>query len=322
MGAGLVELLAREMSVELQGIRTALLAKARNSGTAQTAALITKGVNFGTLTVLPDGIVDLGGLDGIDTDLVIRPFSQKGVMTSLRQFTINALNHHHGMQASERFGERWTGENDFDGDGVVDEISPGDVSALVAWQATLPPPTMLKPKSAVWKEAAARGATLFGDIGCASCHVPALPLTSLKFTDPGPMDAAGTLRNKENGLAATYDLALFDWANKLPRNAKGQIMVPLYGDLKRHEITDFEVATLGNELLSQRFVERGVFMTGELWGIASTAPYGHRGDMTTLHEVIEAHGGKARASRDNYLKLSEEDRETIIAFLRTLVIVK
>lgn len=320
MGAGLVELLAREMTVELQAIRTTLLASAHKSRSSKTAPLVTKGVSFGTLTAMPDGLVDLGGLQGIDTDLVIRPFSQKGVMTSLRQFTINALNHHHGMQASERFGQRWTGENDFDGDGVSDEVSPGDVSALTAFQATLPPPTVFKPKSTIWQEAAARGDILFTQIGCSSCHIPALPLTSLKFADPGPMDAAGTLRKGENGPSAIYDLALFDWAKKLPRNNKGEILVPLFGDLKRHKIIDFEVATLGNELLSQRFVERGVFMTSELWGIASTAPYGHRGDLTTLNEVIAAHGGEGRKSRDNYLKLSQTDRDNIIAFLRTLVI--
>ncbi len=322
MGAGLIELLAREMSADLALIRKNLLARARKSGKVETVALITKGVSFGTLSAAPDGLVDLSGLEGIDTDLVIRPFSQKGVMTSLRQFTINALNAHHGMQAVERYGARWTGTKDFDGDGVENEITPGDVSALVAFQATLPAPTVMKPENGQWQQAAAKGKVLFGQIGCTGCHIEALPLKSLKFADPGPMDAAGTLRQGETSLNATYDLALFDWAKALPRNDKGEAMVPLLGDLKRHRMTDAEVAGLGNELLSQRFVERDVFMTGELWGIGSTAPYGHRGDMTLLSEVIEAHGGEARQSRDAYLALDAGTRETIIAYLKTLVIEK
>ena len=264
--------------------------------------------------------VDLGELQGLDTDLVIRPFSQKGVMTSLRQFTINALNHHHGMQATERFGKRWTGENDFDEDNIEGELTPGEISALVAFQATLAPPSTKKTVNKDWQIAAKTGKTLFSSIGCTSCHIMALPLTSLKFGDPGPVDAAGTLRAGETTYQATYNLALLDWAKKLGKNAKGQIMVPLFGDLKRHTIVDAEVAALGNELLSQRFVERGVFMTSELWGIGSTAPYGHRGDMTTLAEVIKAHGGEARQSRDQYLALAKPDRETIIAYLKTLVI--
>ena len=60
----------------------------------------------------PTALFDLEKLEGIDTDLNVRPFSQKGVFTSLRQFSVNAMNHHHGMQAVERFGVRWTGKFD------------------------------------------------------------------------------------------------------------------------------------------------------------------------------------------------------------------
>ena len=44
--------------------------------------------------------VDNSAIVGVDADLTVRPFSQKGVFASLRQFTINAMNAHHGMQAS------------------------------------------------------------------------------------------------------------------------------------------------------------------------------------------------------------------------------
>ena len=98
------------------------------------------------------------------------------------------------------------------------------------------------------------------------------------------------------------------------------MLVPLLGDLKRHAMTDNRVAGFGNELLSQRFVERDVFMTTELWGVGSTAPYGHRGDMVTLGEAIDAHGGAARASRDAWTALDDAGRDDLAAWLRTLVI--
>ena len=100
-GAGLVELLAREMTADLQLLRNSALTKARDTGTPVTVKLLTKEVDFGVLVANADGTVDLRGVDGVDADLVIKPFSQKGVITSLRQFTINALNHHHGMLATE-----------------------------------------------------------------------------------------------------------------------------------------------------------------------------------------------------------------------------
>ena len=320
MGAGLVELLAREMTSDLQAIRQEALRSARKSGEAQTRELETKGVAFGRITAAPDGLLDLIEIEGVDSDLVVRPFSQKGVMTSLRQFTVNALNHHHGLQPVERFGARWTGESDFDQDGRDDEFSEGDVTALVAWQATLPPPLPMVPEEPEWRLAAEEGSNLFDTVGCSSCHRRALPLNNPLFQDPGPFDAAGTLRQGEVEAATAYDLEQRVWATQLQRNDKGQILVPLFGDLKRHVMTDRQVAAFGNELLSQRFVERNVFQTSELWGIASTGPYGHRGDMTTLDEVIQAHGGDARDSRDRYLALAEKQREALIAFLKTLVI--
>ena len=280
----------------------------------------TKGVDFGELIAHSDGTVALDGVDGVDSDLVIRPFSQKGVITSLRQFTINALNHHHGMLATERFGPRWTGTEDFDEDLVSAEITDGDVTALVAWQATLPQPEVDIPNDQRWQQAAADGELVFTSTGCTDCHIPALPLRSTVFHDPGPYDAAGTRRQSEDALGTSYDLELLPWIEDLPRDDNGDILVPLFGDLKRHKIADQEVAILGNELLAQRFVERDVFSTTELLGIADTAPYGHRGDLGTLHEVIAAHGGDGRASRDRYLSLAETDRQNLIAFLKTLTI--
>lgn len=321
-GAGLIELLAREMSRDLAQQREAGLKLARNSGESIIVKLNTKGVSFGKLEIHPDGVVDTRKIEGIDTDLIIKPFSQKGVITSLRQFTINALNHHHGMQASERFGARWTGTDDFDEDGVSGEVVAGDVSTLVLWQATLEPPTVQTDLPENWIEAAARGSKLFDQLSCNACHQRSLPLESLLFDDPGPLDAAGTLRSNELGssLNASYNLELMDWAASLEKDEQGRWLVPLFGDLKRHVIADSQVDTLGNELLSQRFVERNVFMTSELWGIGSTAPYGHRGDLTTLNEVIVAHGGDARESRDAWRDLDSNAKSDINAFLKTLII--
>ncbi len=321
-GAGLIELLAREMSDDLAKLRSRALKDASTSGEPVEVALTTKGVTFGFLTAMPDGLVDLTKIEGVDTDLVIRPFSQKGVMTSLRQFTVNALNHHHGMQAVERFGARWTGENDFDEDGNDNEIFAQDVSALVAWQATLKTPVQKTPASEGWRTAAQKGESVFTELGCATCHIKALPLKSLNFIDPGPFDVAGTLNNRQIDKSATYDLALMEWAKSLPRNDKGEVLVALFGDLKRHKMTDRRIAALGNELLSQRFVGRDIFMTSELWGVGSTAPYGHRNDFTTLDSIILAHGGEGRAARDSYDKSGDGDKSALIAYLSTLVIAK
>lgn len=319
-GAGLLELLAREMSADLRALRSQALTSARDRNQTITIELATKGVRFGRISAKPDGMLDLSQVDGVDDDLVVRPFSQKGIMTSLRQFTVNAMNHHHGIQAVERFGARWTGENDFDEDGYANEMNAADISALVAWQALLPAPRQFVPDLVVWQEAARRGENHFDSLGCVSCHMPALPLDSLRFADPGPYDVAGTLSQSDIDVGAKYDLALYDWARSLPKDDQGRILVPLFGDLKRHNMVDGEVDALGNELFGQRFVDRTIFMTAELWGVGSTAPYGHRNDMPSLDQIIRAHGGDARASRDAYVAADDAVRSDIIAFLKTLTI--
>ncbi|TYC64444.1 hypothetical protein FMN50_00245 [Rhodobacterales bacterium] len=319
-GAGLIELLGREMTTDLRRQRGDVLASARASGKPETIDLETKGVSFGSLTAYPDGTLDVSALDGVDDDLTIRPFSQKGVFASLRQFTVNAMNDHHGMQALERFGADWTGTADFDADDHGDEVSTGQISALVAFQATLPAPTRKAELPDIWQKAAEDGERLFSSIGCAACHRPALPLESLVFHDPGPFDTAGTLRQSDVDRTLALDLGTLAWVKALPRDDKGRVLVPLFGDLKRHTIADAANDTFGNELLAQRFVARDVFLTSELWGIGSTAPYGHRGDLTTLNEAILAHGGEGTDSRKAYAALSEDDQQAVIAFLRSLEI--
>src|SRR6266849_2630418 len=107
-GSGYVEMLARQMTAELQAIRDTIRP-------SESRALVTKGISFGTLSRRADGRWDTSGVEGLPypsvysnegetaPDLVIRPFHQAGNVISLRQFTNTALNHHHGIQAEERF---------------------------------------------------------------------------------------------------------------------------------------------------------------------------------------------------------------------------
>src|SRR5207249_3220465 len=108
-------------AAKLFAIRDAAKKQAARTGLPATLPLSTKGVAFGSITANPDGALDTSKVYGVDRDLIIKPFHQKGVVRSVREFTVNAFNHHHGMQAVERFGIARTGTADFDGDGVEDE---------------------------------------------------------------------------------------------------------------------------------------------------------------------------------------------------------
>lgn len=307
-GTGAIELVAREMTSDLRAARDEALARSKREGRNIDIALTTKGVEFGHITARPDGTYDTSKVEGIDADLVVKPFGRKGIIISLREFTVAALNQHHGIQAEERFGWEKTGQHDFDGDGVSAEFSVGQVTALVLFQATLP-----APRNATSRErerAVARGRKLFGDAGCATCHRPTLASKTQLFTEPNPWNRPGTVLPTD-----VRSIAVPVAIGGTVRSSGSGLIVEGYTDLKRHRMCDAEVARLCNERLRQDNVPTDQFITPRLWDLATSAPFGHRGDITTLSEMILAHGGEARASRDAFLRLSDDMKRELLRFL-------
>src|SRR5262249_59882893 len=128
--------------------------------------LLSKGISFGTIKRNLDGTwntIQVSGIPGpslVTTgandppSLIIRPFHQSGNVISLRQFTNNAFNHHHGMQSEERFGIGI----DADGDGFVNELTRADVTAVTLFQATLAVPGRVQSRDPEVRAAARNGA--------------------------------------------------------------------------------------------------------------------------------------------------------------------
>ena len=307
-GAGYVELLARELTVELQAIRAAAVAAATGAGHDVTRALVAKGIAFGSVTAHGDGSVDTSAVEGVDADLVVKPFHQKGVVVSLREFSNNAVNHHHGMQSSERFGAGL----DPDGDGTADELTVGDLTALTVFQATLPAPLPREPDDHRVRAAARRGARAFDAIGCAVCHVPALRLLDPVFREPNPFNPAGNLRPAD--VTVSLELDLTRYGPRLAREADGSVFVPVYTDFKRHDMGP----TLDTEQLVQAGVPTRMWLTKKLWGFASEPPFLHHGRATTITEAILWHGGEGQAARDAFAALAPDDQADVIEFLKTL----
>jgi len=131
LGGGVLQRLGEEMTADLQAIRDAALSEARNTGRNVTRDLMTKAVSFGQITVTPSGQVMTNRVQGIDADLVVKPFGWKGDRPTLREFALFATVFHHGMQPVELVGRGVDG----DGDGVVNELTEGDITALTIWMA-------------------------------------------------------------------------------------------------------------------------------------------------------------------------------------------
>ena len=323
MGSGPIEELGREMTADLLALRQQAIQQAESSGSAVTVSLDTKGINFGKLTANADGTVDTSEVEGVDADLIIKPFSQKGVVRSVREFTINAMNQHHGMEAVERFGRgqkdimgNVIDSDDFDGDGVPDELTVGDITAITMFQAMENIPGQVFPPEPERQSAILRGAQEFESAGCASCHTPTLVMNNAMFCEPYALNPTGTDSDQSQKVCA--DMTSEGPGPRLQKQADGTVLVHAYTDLKRHVICDSQTPHYCNEMRIQNGVPTDEFITRKLWDVGNSAPYGHRGDLGTITEAILAHGGEATASRDAFKSLPQGQQDDIVEFLKSL----
>jgi hypothetical protein len=310
-GAGLLEILAREMTEELDRAVQIARGQAVASATPIMVELRAKGVSYGTVVVHPTGSIDTSGASGIEPDLVVRPFGWKGTISNLRDAVEDALLLHHGMQSSylastapsSRVGP-WGGV-DPDGDGVSDEITEGQVSVLTLFIAMQELPQIQPtPHPLVSSTTWPTGQALFQKVGCASCHTPWLPLDTTVYALPG--------RSGDPDLH--IDLATLGAVPRIePSVETGAYRLYLFSDLKRHD--------MGAALADSRDdggVGARMFLTRPLWGVVRSGPYLHDGRAPTLRDAILLHGGEAQAARDAYAALSVEEQGAIDVYLASM----
>jgi hypothetical protein len=340
-GLGLKEILADEITGELRAIRSHALADARRTGRAVARDLVGKSIRYGTLTALPDGSVDTSGVRGVDADLRVRPLFSHGGTTSIREFVVNALQNEMGLQAVDpdlaaaASGRRITTPAGMVLDGSLDRIEPAPTADPTADLdddgVSDEVPTSLvdyfefyllnyfKPATYRRGEEALRGGRLLARVGCTECHV-----RDLRIDHDRRVADLQTLYDPAHGIfnrlfsTATAQVSVRDDASGFPplKAPLGQpfLVQDIFTDFKRHDVGPaFYERNYDGTLRKQ-------FMTTALWGVGTTAPYGHDGRSLNLTEVILRHGGEAQASRDVFASLGAVDRAAMLEFLNSLVL--
>ncbi|MFW2541023.1 di-heme oxidoredictase family protein [Primorskyibacter sp. 2E107] len=269
-----------------------------------------------------------------------RRMAQGAEASSVRQFFVAASDLHMGMEAQDAsliapFGQRLAGRSlsgamqvdfgdvvdrgtahdarglsldDPDGDGARAELSEGDADAAEFYMLHVPPPAVDPLPDYE------RGKALFSQVGCGTCHVQ-------NWLLPAGDPVKGT-----GGDRRVFDLALrsgsagpegrlIDLTVGSGAARRGAVSVAgVYSDFKHWDLgPGFE------EVRYDGTVQR-THRTAPLWGVGSTAPFGHSGQYMTLHAAIAAHGGAAQGARDGYLALASEERAAVVDFLRSLVL--
>lgn len=160
------------------------------------------------------------------------------------------------------------------------EVTDSGLDAVVAYMRLLGVPA----RRVTDPERERAGFERFLDVGCAGCHVP-------------------RARTREDGVEDSP--------------ISGLVIYP-YTDLLLHDMGDELADGVADGDATGR-----EWRTPPLWGIGRVADveharFLHDGRAATLNEAILAHGGEAQAAADRYRALSEEEREELLTFLRSL----
>ena len=386
---GAIQRLAEEMTDDLTADQNRLVAEACNAGGAtRSVTLEAKGINYGTLAgrrtsgssrncTVANITFDASGVKGIDNtpsadnptagiQLIVRPFQWKGSQAFIRDFNRGASHNELGMQAVEVVGYNRDGDHD----GVVNEMTIGDQTALAIYLAAQPRPTtllelnslgLLEPElSTAQINRINAGRQVFQSMGCATCHVPSLTIDNPIFSEPSqnpsfrdgatfPAGQSTVAEGVTPARAIKFDLTRDQPDNiihtrggeirlgSFRRNSRGGAIVELFGDLKRHfmgprlrepvnEISGTDTTPIPDTPRNNHTPE--TFLTENLWGVGSTAPYLHDGRATTLAEAIIEHGmsgdnsSEGRFARANFINASNSQRMALVAYLDNLVLFK
>ncbi|MGI8742710.1 MAG: di-heme oxidoredictase family protein [Bryobacteraceae bacterium] len=341
-GLGLKEMLADEITAELRDRRSQAIAEAVASGQPVMRPLIAKGIQYGTITANPDGTVDTSKIEGVDPDLRVRPLFAHGGTMSIREFIAGAMNNEMGFQsfdpeitAAFKDKSRAITPAGMVLDGGADSIEPPPDADPTKVQTGQSPRNQIatavvdyiefyllnyfKPGLYEQTPAVMRGRQTFDRIGCTSCHI-----SNLQIDRDRRVADLETVYDPDRGnfnrlfATATPLINTIDDHDGLPTR-KVPKMEPF---LVKNILADFKRHDLGPNFWERNYdgTYQKQFLTTALWGVGSTAPYGHDGRSANLTEVILRHGGEAQSVRDGFAALSDTDRIELLEFLRSLVL--
>ena len=344
-GLGLKEMLADEITTDLRAIRTDAINDARATCRDQIRDLNSKGINYGKIIVDADSACRLrlitSQVDGVNTDLRVRPFFLQGGTISMREFLVGAFQAEMGLQpidpdlAKAESGQRVVtpsgmvldgriddievafeqdATTDGDGDGVLNEIPTSIVDFMEFYLLNYFKAGNYRQTSSV-----ATGRSIFMQIGCAQCHIPDLQINR----DRRVADVE-TVFDIERGIfndlfaTATPLFVETDDAGSFP-TLKRAALQPF---LVKNIFTDFKRHDLGSNFWERNYngTLQKEFLTMALWGVGTTAPYGHDGRSVNLREVIKRHGGEALTARNNFVNLSDVNEDHVLNFLNSLIL--
>ena len=221
---------------------------------------------------------EVGGGPGLQ----LGRFGRKANVSSLIQQVSEA--YHQDMGVTSDFLPTENENPQAGGVAVGDDVADPEIPALTVLETVVYVRFLSPPAQGERTDQVKRGEQLFEAAACASCHVPSMKT--------GPHAIA----------------------------ALNQVDVPLYSDLLLHD--------MGPGLADNRpdgSADGNEWKTAPLWGtriiedfLNGQVFFLHDGRATSIREAIQMHGGEAQPSRNNFMNLSPQEQDDLIAFIKSL----
>ena len=204
-------------------------------------------------------------------------------------------------------------KKDGDGDKIKNELDAALVDHMEFYLLNY-----FKPGEGEGTQRTLQGFELIKDIGCTQCHIQNLMIENdRRVADvETKFDAKNGIFNRLFATATTL-FTVDDDGEEFPKllpQGNPFLVKNIFADFKRHDLGPaFHERNYDGTITTE-------FMTEPLWGVGSTAPYGHDGRSINLKEVILRHGGEARDIRDMFSALSNNNQRKVLEFLGTLIL--
>jgi CxxC motif-containing protein (DUF1111 family) len=233
-------------------------------------------------------------------------FGWKAQVGRLEEFVLTACAVELGLQVPGKEQPPLPHKKDYKAPGL--DMNEAECASLVKFIRDLPAPPEQRPAATAAAKYVSGGKELFATVGCATCHTPKLG------------DAEGIYS----------DLLLHDMGEQLSdagssygvfRPTPNPVTNPKPAEPKPEEPKPAEIVKSKSGALpaAARLAAPAEWRTPPLWGVRDSAPYLHDGRAETLEDAIAHHGGEAQRSQTKFAALKFEERQQLVAFLKTLV---
>lgn len=202
--------------------------------------------------------------------------------------------------------------DDIDEDGYLNELSEGDLDLAEFFMLNAPRPAFRGTPGQYKK-----GLKVFKSFGCGVCHVPnwVIKEEDGRFAGDRRLFDLDVSYNKGASRLEGQLVSLFTKVGSDYVLDRGEFLVEgLFSDLAHHDMGEgFKEVDFGG-------TQNTIWRTPPLWGVGSTAPYGHDGRSLTLEDAILRHDGEGAISRGRYQISSPAEQAALLLFLSRLVL--